>query len=33
MASIIQTLPSELHLTESLAADITPQSVEDLSWY
>ena len=25
-ASIIQTLPTELHLTETLAADITPQS-------
>ena len=32
-ASIIQTVPSELHLTETLAADITPQSVEEFSWY
>ena len=32
-ASIIQTVPSELHLTETLAADITPLSVEDFSWY
>jgi 6-phosphogluconolactonase/glucosamine-6-phosphate isomerase/deaminase len=32
-ASIIQTRPSELHLTETLAADITPLSVEEFSWY
>ena len=32
-ASIIQTVPSELHLTETLAADITCQSVEEFSWY
>jgi hypothetical protein len=32
-ASIIQTLPTELHLTETLAADINPISVEGFSWY
>jgi 6-phosphogluconolactonase/glucosamine-6-phosphate isomerase/deaminase len=32
-ASIIQTLPSELHLSETLAADIKPLSVEEFSWY
>lgn len=32
-ASIIQTVPSELHITETLAADIKPASVEEFSWY
>jgi len=32
-ASIIQTLPTELHLSETLAADINPISVEKFSWY
>jgi hypothetical protein len=32
-ASILQTLSSELHLTETLAADIDPVSVEKFSWY
>jgi 6-phosphogluconolactonase/glucosamine-6-phosphate isomerase/deaminase len=32
-ASILQTLPTELYLSESLAADIQPASVEEFSWY
>lgn len=32
-ASILQTLPSELYITESGAADIVPESVLDFSWY
>lgn len=32
-ASIIQTVPTELYLSETLAADIKPQSVEEFSWY
>jgi len=32
-ASIIQTRPSELYLSETLAADINPLSVEEFSWY
>ena len=31
-ASIIQTVPSELHLSETLAADIKPRSVDEFSW-
>ena len=32
-ASILQTLPSELYITESGAADIVPESVLDFSWW
>jgi hypothetical protein len=32
-ASIIQTRPTELYLSETLAADIKPLSVEEFSWY
>ncbi len=32
-ASIIQMVPTELHLSETLAADIKPLSVEEFSWY
>jgi 6-phosphogluconolactonase/glucosamine-6-phosphate isomerase/deaminase len=32
-ASILQTLPSELYLSETLAADVKPLSVEEFSWY
>jgi glucosamine-6-phosphate deaminase len=32
-ASIIQTVPTELYLSETLAADINPLSVEEFSWY
>jgi glucosamine-6-phosphate deaminase len=32
-ASILQTLPSELYITESGAQDILAQSVEDFSWW
>ena len=32
-ASIIQTLPTELYLSETLAADIKPLSVDEFSWY
>ena len=32
-ASIIQTRPTELHLSETLAADIKPLSVEEFGWY
>jgi hypothetical protein len=32
-ASIIQTCSTELYLTETLAADIKPLSVEEFSWY
>ena len=32
-ASILQTLPSELYVTESGAADIVAESVLDFSWW
>jgi hypothetical protein len=32
-ASIIQARPTELYLSETLAADIKPLSVEEFSWY
>jgi glucosamine-6-phosphate deaminase len=32
-ASILQTLPSELYITESGAQDIVAESVEDFSWW
>lgn len=32
-ASILQTLPSELHIAETVAEDIRPISVEEFSWY
>ena len=32
-ASIIQMVPSELYLSETLAADIKPISVEEFTWY
>jgi len=32
-STMLQMAPSELYLSETLAADITPQSVENFSWY
>jgi glucosamine-6-phosphate deaminase len=32
-STLLQTVPSELHMVESLAEDITPVSVEQFNWY